>query len=177
MCEGAADDFPHRPAHGILINMKQKVYIETSVVSYLTNRRSRDMVVAVHQELTLEWWEERAPGFALVISELVQEEAGKGDPVASGGRLAAIAKLPILAVSDEAASLADQLISSGPIPRSSAADALHIAVAAVNGIDYLLTWNCKHLANAAHRHQIEALVEEAGYACPVICTPEELMED
>lgn len=157
--------------------MKQKVYIETSVVSYLTSHRSRDMVVAAHQELTLQWWEQRADRFVLLISELVQEEAGKGDPSASCGRLAAIAELSILTISDEAALLADQLVSPGPIPRSSAADALHIGIAAVNGVDYLLTWNCKHLANAAHRNQIETLVEEAGYACPVICTPEELMED
>ena len=135
------------------------------------------MVIAAHQELTLQWWERRAEMFALVISELVLEEAGKGDPNAAEERLAAIAKLPILSISDEAVSLTGQLVSSGPIPRSSAADALHIAVAALNGIDYLLTWNCKHLANAAHRNQIEVLVEEAGYACPVICTPEELMED
>lgn len=153
------------------------MYIETSVVSYMTNRRSRDMVIAAHQELTLQWWERRATAFDLVISELVQEEASRGDLAAARECLAAIAELPILTTSDEAALLADQLVSSGPIPRSYGADALHIAVAALNGIDYLLTWNCKHLANAAHRNQIEALVEETGYACPVICTPEELMED
>jgi len=135
------------------------------------------MVIAAHQELTSQWWEQRARTFDLVVSELVQEEAGQGDPIASDERLAVIAEFPILTISDEAVLLADQLVSSGPIPRSSAADALHIAVAAVNGIDYILTWNCKHLANAVHRNRIEALVEEVGYACPVICTPEELMED
>ncbi|HPG67691.1 MAG TPA: type II toxin-antitoxin system VapC family toxin [Candidatus Hydrogenedentes bacterium] len=157
--------------------MKRKVYIETSIVSYLANRRSRDMVIAAHQEITLQWWEQRAGAFALVISELVREEAGGGDPAAATERLAAIENLPILAVSNEAVALAEHLVTAGPIPNSSAADALHVAIAAVNGIDYLLTWNCKHLANAVHRHQIEALVQEAGYACPVICTPEELMED
>ncbi len=157
--------------------MKQKVYIETSIVSYLTSRRSRDMVIAAHQELTLQWWEQRAGVFVLVVSELVREEAGRGDPAASAERLAAIEDLPILAISDEAISLAGQLIGSGPIPDSAAADALHIAVAATNGVDYLVTWNCKHLANAVHRSQIEAMVEKGGYACPVICTPEELMED
>ena len=75
------------------------------------------------------------------------------------------------------ASLAERLVSMGPIPHEAAADALHIAIAAVNGVDYLLTWNCKHLANATLRGRIETQVEEAGYACPVICTPEELMED
>ncbi len=135
------------------------------------------MVIAAHQEITLQWWEQRAGAFALVISELVREEAGGGDPAAATERLAAIENLPILAVSNEAVALAEHLVTAGPIPNSSAADALHVAIAAVNGIDYLLTWNCKHLANAVHRHQIEALVQEAGYACPVICTPEELMED
>ena len=157
--------------------MKQRVYIETSVVSYLTNRRSRDMVIAAHQELTQQWWEQRGHAFDLVVSALVQQEAGRGDPVAAAERLASIEGLPILALREEALSLAGQLVAGGPIPGSSTADALHIAVAAVNGVDYLLTWNCKHLANAVHRWQIEALVDEAGYACPVICTPEELMED
>ncbi len=157
--------------------MKQKVYIETSIVSYLTSRRSRDVVIAAHQELTLQWWEQRAQVFTLVGSELVREESGRGDPAASAERLVAIEDLPVLAISDEAVSLAGQLVGSGPIPDSAAADALHIAVAAVNGVDYLLTWNCKHLANAVHRPQIEARVEESGYACPIICTPEELLED
>lgn len=91
--------------------------------------------------------------------------------------MTAIEKIPILQTNEAAVSLADQLVSAGPIPQESAADALHIAIAAVNGADYLLTWNCKHLANATLRHRIEMLVEDAGYACPVICTPEELMEE
>lgn len=85
--------------------------------------------------------------------------------------------MQILAVTEEAILLAEQLVANGPIPHDSAADALHVAIAAVNGIDYLLTWNCKHLANAAHRSRIESLVRTAGYVCPIICTPEELMED
>lgn len=96
---------------------------------------------------------------------------------AAGRRMEAIEDVPVLETSDAAVSLAEHLVSAGPIPRESAADALHIAIAAANGVDYLLTWNCKHLANAVHRNRIEAVVEGAGYACPVICTPEELMED
>jgi len=156
--------------------MKQRVYVETSVISYLASQPSRDLIVAAHQELTREWWEERSGLFELVISELVEQEAGRGDADASRARLAAIAGIAILAMSDEAVSIAEHLVDSGPIPRKAAADALHIAVAAFNGIDYLLTWNCKHLANASLRVQIAALLEDAGYACPVICTPEELME-
>ena len=163
-------------ASGILAAMKQRVYVETSVVSYLASQPSRDLIVAAHQELTREWWEERSGLFELVISELVEQEAGRGDADASRARLAAIAGIAILAMSDEAVSIAEHLVGSGPIPREAAADALHIAVAAVNGIDYLLTCNCKHLANASLRVQIAALLEDAGYACPVICTPEELME-
>lgn len=115
--------------------VKPLVYIETSVVSYLTSRPSRDLVTAAHQELTREWWEERSQDFELVISELVEQEATRGDAVASRERMA-----------------------------KSAADALHVAVAAVNGVDYLPTWNHKHIANAAHRQRIEALVEDAGNA-------------
>jgi hypothetical protein len=157
--------------------MKERAYMETGIISYLAGRPTRDMVIAAHQQLTRQWWDERSTAFDLVISELVHEEASKGNPDASRARLAIIEKIPILMTSEEAISLAERLVSDGPIPREAAADALHIAISTVNGIDYLLTWNCKHLANATHRSRIEALVEDAGYACPVICTPEELMED
>jgi predicted nucleic acid-binding protein len=135
------------------------------------------MVIAAHQELTRQWWKDRSGEFELFISELVQEEARRGDPDAAANRLEVLGKLPIISISDVAVTLAEHLVSEGHIPQESAADALHIAIAAVNGIDFLLTWNCKHLANASHRNRIETLVEGAGYACPVICTPEELMED
>ncbi|MBU2601067.1 MAG: type II toxin-antitoxin system VapC family toxin [Actinobacteria bacterium] len=157
--------------------MKPLVYIETSVVSYLASRPSRDLVTAAHQELTRQWWDERSQHFELVISELVEQEATRGDAAASRERMATIEHLAILSMDDDAVLLAEHLVASGLVPRESAADALHIAVAAVNGVDYLLTWNHKHIANASHRHRIEAVVEEVGYACPVICTPEELMED
>ncbi len=159
------------------MTMKVRVYIETSVVSYLKSRLSTETIVAAHQELTRRWWNERASRFEMLISELVYREAAAGDTAAANARLEAVATLKILAVSEEAVSLAELLVAKGPIPREHVADALHVAVAAVNSIDYLLTWNCKHLANAIHRGRIESLVEEAGYTCPVICTPEELMED
>jgi len=159
------------------IDMKSRVYIETSVVSYLTARASTDAIAAAHRKLTSKWWSEQSPHFELLVSELVYREAGGGDRVAATARLKAIAQIRILTVTAEAVSLAELLVARGPIPREHAADALHIAIAAVNGMDYLLTWNCKHLANAAYRTRIEALVEEAGLTCPIICTPEELMED
>jgi predicted nucleic acid-binding protein len=161
----------------MLLLVKPLVYIETSVVSYLTSRPSRDLVTAAHQELTRQWWDERSPHFELVISELVVQEASRGDAAASSGRMVTIEHLAILSISDEAVVLAEHLLGIGLIPRESAADALHIAVAAAHGVDYLLTWNHKHLANAQHRYRIVAVLEDVGYACPVICTPEELMED
>jgi len=157
--------------------MKERVYIETSVVSYLTSRPSRDLVIAAHQELTRQWWLERGAGFDLFISELVLEEARRGDPVASATREDAVKNLAILSTSSKAVDLAEGILAEGSFPREAAADALHIAIAAVHGMDYLLTWNCKHLANATHRNRVENFVEGAGFACPIICTPEELMED
>ena len=161
----------------IMLLVKSRVYIETTVVSYLKSDPSSDFIVAAHQEITRKWWSERAPSFELLISELVYREAAAGDPEAAADRLAAVAQYGILTITAEASALAEVLVTSGPIPREYAEDALHIAIAAVNGMDYLLTWNCKHLANAFIRGRIEALVEDAGYTCPVICTPEELIEE
>jgi hypothetical protein len=157
--------------------MKQRLYIETTIISYLTARTSRNPIVAGRQALTREWWEHRRTAFDLVVSELVFEEATAGDQEAANRRLAYISGMDSLHISDEAVTLAEALVSEGPIPSEYGEDALHIALCAVNGIDFLVTWNCRHLANAFHRHQIEAVVEEMGYRCPVICTPEELMED
>lgn len=156
--------------------MAPKVYIETSVVSYLTARASRDLVVAAHQAITRQWWDETASNFELVISEFVLEEAAAGDPNAARCRLDALKSIQTIVVSDEAKALAKKLVELGPMPREYAVDALHVAVCAVNGIDFLLTWNCKHLANASLRRQIEKLIEGMGYAAPLICTPDEFLE-
>ncbi len=113
----------------------------------------------------------------MVISELVFEEARAGDQEAAKRRLDYISDIDSLHISDEAVMLAEALVNEGPIPREYGEDALHIALCAVNGIDFLVTWNCRHLANAFLRRNIEAVVEARGYRCPVICTPEELMEE
>ena len=156
--------------------MKPSVYVETSVISYLAGRPSRDLIVAGRQALTIEWWGTCRTRFDLYVSALVVTEAEDGDPAAVQRRLAAIEGVPALTVNDEAQALARQMIRSGPIPKEYPEDALHIAICALNGIDYLVTWNCTHLANATIRRQVERFLETAGYACPVICTPEELME-
>jgi hypothetical protein len=120
------------------------------------------MVVAAHQELTRQWWETRASRFEIVVSELVREESSGGDADASRRRQALIDGLSILTANDAALVLAERFVTQSLVPKEFAADALHISIAAVNGIDYLLTWNCKHLANATRRQKIGALVNDAG---------------
>ena len=156
--------------------MKATVYVETSVISYLTARPSRDVIVAGRQALTAEWWDICRERLDLYVSALVVTEAEDGDPMAVDRRLAAIEGVPALTVGEEALSLSRQLTEDGPMPREYPEDALHIALCALNGIDYLVTWNCTHLANATLRRQVERFLDKTGYVCPVICTPEELME-
>ena len=157
--------------------MKSSVYIETSIISYLTARLSNDLRVAANQKTTIEWWENRRLDFDLFVSEFVLTEAGFGDPVIAKKRLEIIADLSELLVDDSAKMLVKILISQKAIPLKAEIDAYHIAVAAVNGIDYLLTWNCKHIANALMRPRIETICRQQGFEPPTICTPQELMED
>jgi predicted nucleic acid-binding protein len=156
---------------------KAAVYLETSVIGYATSRPSRDLVVAGHQQVTREWFAVRAHAYELFISQLVATEAAGGDAEAADERAAFLQGIPRLAITDAAGELAAMLVASGAVPRKAGEDALHIAAAAVHGVDYLLTWNCKHIANATMRQAIERLCRQAGYEPPVICTPEELMDD
>lgn len=153
------------------------VYLETSVISYLTVRPSRDIVIAGHQQITHEWWENRRNVFDVYISEIVLREARGGDPQAAKERLAILDSIDIVEVSPESLQLANQLLDRAALPQKAAADALHIRTAVTNGIDFLLTWNCKHIANAIMRSKIEQICRDNGYEPSVICTPEELMED
>ncbi len=155
--------------------MKPKVYIETTVASYLTARPNRDLIIAAHQQLTQEWWENRRTDFDLYVSQLVIQESSAGAAVMAQKRLEILDGLPLLDVNREAMSLARALVEKGPIPEKAAVDALHIAVATVHGIDYLLTWNCKHIANAEMQASVAKICREAGYEPPIICTPEELL--
>ena len=153
--------------------MKPKVYLETSIPSYLTAWRSRDLIMAANQEITKEWWENRDQ-FELYISALVLQEAGAGDPDAAQKRLEQLDDIPELDITEEVEQLANILIQKVPLPAKARIDALHIAAAALNGMDYLLTWNCSHIANAVLRPKIEAVCRELGYEPPTICTPQEL---
>jgi len=155
--------------------MRPKIYLETSIISYLTGRRSKDLIVAAHQELTHEWWEMRKNKFTPFVSQLVIREIKAGDKEAAQERLHLIARLPALVLSDEARNLALVFLQKKIVPRKAVEDALHIAVATINGMDYLVTWNCKHIANAEIRSAINRVCIESGFGPPVICTPEELM--
>ena len=157
--------------------MKPRVYIETTVISYLTARPARDVVIAGHQQITHDWWATASERFELVISELVREEAGAGDPDAVCARLTLLASLALLDATAEAQELAERLVSASAVPEAAMRDAAHIAIAAANGIEYLVTWNFRHIANAVTRPQIESVCRQAGFESPVICTPEELMEN
>ncbi len=156
--------------------MKPKVYIETTIISYLTAWPSRDVVIAGYQQTTRDWWRDAADRFELVASELVIDEAGAGDPVAAQERLVALESVTLLDATEAAANLAQQLIESGAIPEKAAGDAGHIAIAVTNGVEYLVTWNCRYIANATMRAQIERVCRSAGYEPTIICTPDELME-
>ena len=156
--------------------MKAKVYIETSVISYLTSRPSRDVVIAGHQQITRDWWQTQRETFDVVASQLVVQEASAGDPMAAQQRLEVLATLELLAVTEEALALAQALVVTGPMPPKAAEDALHIAIAVTSGVEYLLTWNCTHLANATMRSEIDRLYRARGYEPVIICTPEELLE-
>ena len=154
--------------------MKPRVYIETSVVSYLTARSNRDLVVAAHQQITTELWERRA-AFEFYASELVLAEARRGDAHAVAQRLAALNGIPLLKVSSEARDLGKLLVQELAIPAKAIEDAYHVAVAAVQGMDYLITWNCTHIANLQMQRKIERICIDAGYIPAVIGTPEELL--
>jgi hypothetical protein len=155
--------------------MKEKVYIETSVISYFTSKTSADIIIAGRQEITRKKWPHILDVFDAYISALVLQESEQGDTEAVQKRLKAIANIPILAITDVAEELASILILEGPIPEKSPEDALHISIATINGMDYLVTWNFAHINNAQIKSKIVSTIEKHGYRCPLICSPEELL--
>jgi PIN domain len=155
--------------------MKPKVYLETTIASYLTAWPSRDLVMAANQTTTREWWANRRDAFQLFVSQTVIKESSAGDQNAAQRRMDFLKPFPLLDITVEVEALAAKLITDVPLPPKAQADALHIAVAAVHGMDYLLTWNCTHIANATLRSQIEVVCRSAGYEPPVVCTPQEML--
>ena len=155
--------------------MRPKVYLETSIVSYLVARPSRDLITAAHQQVTHAWWEARGPEFELLVSQLVLDEAAAGDPDVAQRRLALLRDVPVLEIDQQVEDVARALIDGVGLPARAGADAVHIAAATRHDVDFLLTWNCAHIANAQLRPRIERVCRQQGYRVPVLCTPDELM--
>lgn len=156
--------------------MKKSIYIETSVVSYLTSRGSRDLLIAARQEETREVWPRLLSEFDSYVSSLVFAESESGNIEAARRRLDAIEPFPVLQVSSEAEELARHLVEAGAIPEKCSEDAMHISLAALSGIDVIVTWNFTHINNPFKRLQIRRVVEQQGYVCPEICSPGDLLE-
>lgn len=154
--------------------MKDKVYLETSVISYLAARMSRDLLIAAHQQVTHQWWNERRQLYHLVASELVVREAEQGSPELAAKRLDFLRGVQLLGMTADTHRLARVFVEKGAIPASYVEDALHIAMAVTNGVTYLLTWNCKHIANAIVRRKVELISRQEGFEPATICTPDEL---
>jgi predicted nucleic acid-binding protein len=155
--------------------MISTVYLETSVISYLAAFPSRDLLTAAHQQVTHLWWQTRRSNFELFVSQLVIDECLAGDTEAAERRIALLANLSLLDIDPEVTVLAQYLAQEVPLPERAAADALHIAAAVRHGIDYMMTWNCAHIANAELRPRIDRACIAQGYVPTILCTPEELI--
>jgi hypothetical protein len=157
--------------------MKRKVYLETSVVSYYTGRASRDVVIAGHQQSTQDFWPLLSSDLVAHVSALVVREAGKGDPEMARKRLDAIGSFSVLATTAEAEQLAQAILSARGIPAEYPEDALHIAVAAIGGVELIVTWNFAHINNPFTKMMIRQTIENAGYECPEIVSPDAFLGD
>ncbi|MCL1472191.1 type II toxin-antitoxin system VapC family toxin [Argonema antarcticum] len=155
--------------------MSETVYIETSVLGYLTARSTKNLIIAGNIEVTRDWWELRRSAFTLYISQVVLTEAAQGDPEIAAQRLEAVRGLSLLEVTEAVEDLAAQFMKRSNLPSKASDDAIHIALATVNSLNYLLTWNCKHIANAQIQRKLLEISSNSGYTLPIICTPLELM--
>jgi len=155
--------------------MNETVYIETSIVGYLTARPSNNLILMANLEATRQWWDTRRAQFTLYISQVVLDEVARGDAEMATKRLEILRDFPLLKVSEAVQNLAVQFLAKSNLPPKAADDALHIAAATVYGLDYLLTWNCRHIANAQIQKKLSQISLDAGYELPTICTPYELM--
>jgi predicted nucleic acid-binding protein len=158
-------------------NIMPTAYIETTIPSYYTSRNARDVLQIARQTATRQWWDSGCSGFELFTSQEVLDEAGRGDPHYSEQRLELLADIAVLEINSDVEILSRRLITAGLVPASVASDAVHIATASVHGVDFLVTWNFKHIANPLIRQRLRKEVSLSGYDLPVLCTPEELLND
>jgi len=155
--------------------MKAKLYLESTVPSYLVARQSRDIVTAGHQATTREWWAKRIKDFQIFISPMVIEEVSMGEAAMAKARLEILKPFPQLEITESVTSLAETLIVGGTLPRKAARDAVHVAVSAIHGMHFLVTWNCRHIANGEILRKVQKVCREHECECPLVCTPDELM--
>ncbi len=157
--------------------MKPKLYLEGPIPSYYVARPSRDIVVAAQQQQTRDWWDYRHGLFDIYVSEIVLEEIDEGEKAMARQRLDLVKPFPMLSITNDVVNLARALVDEGPLPKKAARDAAHIALAAVHKIDFLLTWNCRHIANPTMLRRIAFVCDRREVTAPVICTPHELLTD
>jgi hypothetical protein len=157
--------------------MKPRLYLETTIPSYLVARRSRDLRLAADQETTQEWWDTRRFDYDLFISETVLLEIGRGHPAFAAARLAVLRDLPVLGDLPLASQITKRLLAEGIMPPTAEDDAAHLGLAAAHHLEFLLTWNCRHINNPALERRIQRVCADCGAVCPVICTPAELMRE
>jgi hypothetical protein len=155
---------------------KPVIYIETTVISYCAARPSREVVFAGHQAVTKQWWESDLPKFSAVISQVVLDEISDGDPKAAAKRLAVVAGMDVLRMNAEVELLAVEYFNELALPDAARADAFHLALATWHRVDYLTTWNCRHIASPRVRTLVQEINEARDLPTPAICTPEELLE-
>jgi len=156
--------------------MKRSVYLETTIIGYMAMRDSRDLRVAANQLSTREWWDVHRPNFDLFVSQFVIDECCHGDPKAAEERKFYLENITVLDANSEVEKLAEVISDVLQIPAKARIDAFHIAMASIHGIQFLLTWNCKHIANPEHRPKIERSCRDLGMEPPLICTPFDLLE-
>ncbi len=158
------------------MTVKESIYVETSIFGYLTARSTTNLILAANMKVTQDWWENNSHYFDIYASDLVEDEAAKGDKEIANLRLNFLKPLTYLNITEEAVELANEFLLQSNLPPKANNDALHIALATVYGLDYLLTWNCKHMANAQIQKKLSQISQGLGYDLPVICTPYELMQ-
>jgi predicted nucleic acid-binding protein len=156
--------------------VSETVYVETSIFGHLTARPTDNLILAANIKITQDWWNDYSKLFVLYASEVVEDEAARGDPAIAAQRLSLLQSLMLLELTEEALELAQAFLSQSNLPPKASNDALHMALATVYGLDYLLTWNCKHMANAQIQRKLSQISSGLGYVLPVICTPYELIE-
>ena len=155
--------------------MSETIYIETSILGYLTARSTDNLILAANVKVTQDWWDEHSTSLVLYASEIVADEASRGDATMANQRQNLLQSLIFLDLTDEAIALAQEFLQQSNLPPKASNDALHMALATVYGLDYLLTWNCKHMANAQIQRKLSQISLELGYILPFVCTPYEFI--